>query len=329
MPASNENLHRAKRDKNDEFYTRLYDIGEEVYHYWPQLMGKKILCNCDDPRTSQFFFYFAAKFEDLGLERLTCIGYKKGGHGVKYVYRGDLNGNHEIDPEEIEVTELEGDGDFRSEESIRELDDADVVITNPPFSLFREYVAQLVGHGKKFLVIGPMNDVSTKEVFPLIKEGKVWLGHENPKQFVQPDGSIKKFGNICWFTNLDVRKRHETLPLFKTYTPEEYPKYDNYDAIDVSRTENIPQDYDGVMGVPISFLGKYCPEQFEILGITDRNNICGLRTKKYTKEDSPNYGDLNRRGAILVDGELKSTFARLLIRKKGNNNENRTDESQG
>jgi len=274
----NGNLHKAKSAKNDEFYTRLADIERECRHYREFFRGKTVYCNCDDARESNFFRYFSLNFEFLGLKKLICTGYKKDGRGVCLVYEGDKNGNRKVDDDEIAVTELEGDGDFRSEECVKLLDEADVVVTNPPFSLFREYIAQLVEHGKKFLVIGNQNAVTYKEIFPLIKDNKVWWGTDCVRWFVMPDNTDKttklsdRGENIAegarsrWYTNIPHKKRNIPLDLFKKYNPVDYPKYDNYDAIEVSETVDIPMDYDGVMGVPITFLDKYCPEQFEIVG---------------------------------------------------------------
>lgn len=261
----NENLHKAKVAKNDEFYTRLQDIENELRHYRNHFKGKVVYCNCDDARESNFFKYFSLSFEFLGLKKLIATGYKENGKGVALVYEGDKNGNRNVDDEEINVTELNGNGDFRSEECIEFLKEADIVVTNPPFSLFREYVAQLMQYGKKFLIIGNMNAITYKEIFPYIKNNELWLGITSVKDFIQPNGEIKKFGNICWLTNLEHKKRNEELILYKSYNPTEYPKYDNYNAIEVSKVAEIPMDYEGVMGVPISFLDKYCPNQFRIV----------------------------------------------------------------
>lgn len=290
--AKNDNLHKAKRAKADEFYTQLSDIENECKHYWEHFKGKTILCNCDDPRVSNFFRYFSLKFEDLGLKKLIATCYKNqdidlfsqksSEKAVYIIYEGDKNGNRQVDDEELEVKELRGDGDFRSLECVNLLRQADIVVTNPPFSLFREYVAQLMAYNKKFLIIGNQNAITYKEIFKLIKENKIWLGNnsgawkfevpfeksleENSKVTVDSNGKCwQSFGNICWFTNLSHNKRNEKLILYKNYISEEYPKYDNYDAIEVGKVVNIPQDYDGVMGVPITFLDKYNPEQFEIV----------------------------------------------------------------
>ena len=273
----NEKLHVAKRAKNDEFYTQRPDVEAELQHYKDHFRDQAVYCNCDDPSIkSAFSTFFAEKFEDWGLKLVVATGYRSRDHArfsrndsvCSYAvrYRGDKNGNRKPDLEEWECCPLAGDGDFRSEECIELLKQADIVVTNPPFSLFREYLTQLVEHGKKFLIIGNMNAITYKEVFPLIKEGKVWLGCVHPKRFIRPDGTEQAFGNICWFTNLPHGRRHEPLILYRTYNPDDYPTYDNYAAIEVSKVANIPEEYDGVMGVPISFLDKHCPEQFEIVG---------------------------------------------------------------
>ena len=262
--AKNSNLHAAKVAKNDEFYTLLTDIEKEISHYKDFFKGKVVYCNCDDARESNFFKYFSKNFEFLGLKKLITTGYKAEGKGVVLVYEGDKNGNRKVEDSEIVVRELEGSGDFRSEECVEFLKEADVVVTNPPFSLFREYIKQLMDYGKKFLAIGPMNAITYKEIFPYIKDNELWLGNQNVKEFRSPNGEIKKFGNILWYTNIQHKKRNTPLDLYKRYS-NEYPKYDNYDAIEVSKVSDIPMDYDGVMGVPITFLDKYCPEQFEIV----------------------------------------------------------------
>ena len=272
MAQKNSNLHQAKRAKNDEFYTQLTDIEKEMIHYRPHFKGKVIFCNCDDARESNFFKYFANNFELLGIKKLITTGYKENGHGVVLEYEGDKNGNLIVDPSEIKVTELKGNGDFRSDECIEYLRQADIVITNPPFSLFREYMALLLRYGKEFIVIGNQNAITYKEIFPHIKENKLWLGNNYVKEFRQPDGEIKKFGNILWYTNIPHRKRNLPLDFYKTYNDKDFPKYDNYDAIEVSKVCDIPMDYYGVMGVPITFLDKYCPAQFEIVAFRKGND---------------------------------------------------------
>ena len=378
---ANRNLSRAKRAKNDEFYTQFADIQKEIeayLEYNPDVFrGKAVYCNCDDPYESNFFRYFALKFNKFGLRQLITTSYKPSpiantqlelfdfgdANDAKPKGRPKVSANKFIINQVPEIDEygefnlksiarqlkankqnewspLAGDGDFRSDECIALLKQADIVVTNPPFSLFREYVRQLVDYKKQFLIIGNMNAITYKEIFPLIKENKLWLGngfHAGNAYFFTPnirefasgvfneETGLVKFRNVCWYTNLDHGRRHQPLPLMtlrenlKFSKHKEirgkagYDKYDNYDAIEVPFTDAIPSDYDGAMGVPISFLDKYCPEQFEILGITDRDNNSGLKTKEYSEADSPNFGDLNRRGAILIGGKLVSTYARLLI----------------
>lgn len=289
---TNSNLHNAKRNKNDEFFTRYEDIEKEVANYKEHLKGKYIYCNCDDYRLSNFVKFFVDHFKEYGLKKLTSTNYDNGRGAFKYVYDGNTES----------IEELKGNGDFRSEECIELLKQADIVVTNPPFSLFREYVAQLMEYGKKFLVIGNYNAVTFKEIFPLIKNNKLWLGTQFVKEFVQPDGTIKKFGNICWFTNLDHKKRNTKMDFYKKYAghEDEFPKYDNYDAIECSKVADIPEDYNGVIGVPITFLDKYCPEQFEIIG---------------------HEHDLNGNGGVGVKGGQfevngKGVYKRILIRFK-------------
>lgn len=278
----NNNLHTAKATKNDEFYTQLEDIENELKYYKDYFKGKVVYCNCDgflNEKKSNFFVYFSLNYEFLGLKGLICTKYNPNGKGRKYEYYGDLNGNNYPDEEEIFTSDLEGDGDFRSEECIEILKKCDIVCTNPPFSLFRQYVAQLFEYHKDFLIIGNVNAITYKEIFPLIKDNKMWLGVlANGRNFsfvVNEDYDGKnvfyengiKYASVSaiWFTNLDHKKRHEELLLYKKYNTDEYPKYDNYNAIEVSKTRDIPMDYDGVMGVPITFLDKYCPTQFEIV----------------------------------------------------------------
>ena len=289
---ANSRLNQAKDNKKDEFYTQLSDIERELAHYKEHFKGKTVLCNCDDPRVSNFFRYFTLNFEYLGLKRVIATCYKSQSvdlfsthdceQAVYQIYEGDRDGNHLPDANEIKVKPLKGDGDFRSEECIELLKQADIVVTNPPFSLFREYVAQLIKYDKKFIIVGHQNAITYKEIFPLIKNNELWLGYGfkgGAAHFYSKykdvatagdhrEGMIRVSG-VTWFTNLDTQKRHEDLILYKKYTPEEYPKYDNYDAINVNKTSDIPCDYDGVMGVPITFLDKYSPEQFEIVGATE------------------------------------------------------------
>ena len=285
-------LNAAKKAKKDEFYTQRVDIENELRHYKQHFKGKVVLCNCDDPLESEFFKYFTENFEKLGMKRLVATCYKSQDvdlfsqgecdRAVYQIYEGDKNGNMTVDDDEVSVRYLEGDGDFRSAECIEILKQADIVVTNPPFSLFREYIAQLVKFDKKFLVIGHQNAITYKEIFPLFKENRIWLGFGfkgNAAHFKSRykdvatasdhrDGMIRVSG-VMWFTNLDIKKRHERFPLYKSYSPDEFPKYDNYDAIEVSKSADIPYGYDGAMGVPITFMDKYNPEQFEILGATE------------------------------------------------------------
>ena len=290
----NNNLKKAKSAKNDEFYTELTDIEKELRHYKDYFKGKTVFCNCDDPRISNFFHYFSYNFENFGLKKLITTCYKnqemdlfsnhKSEKAIYLEYTGDKNGDKVPNPEEIGIHKLIGDGDFRSKESIDLLKQSDIVVTNPPFSLFREYVSQLIEYDKKFLIIGNQNNLTYKEIFKLVKEDKIWTGVDNggTKWFKVPDHyeietetRIKtvdgqkyfSMGSVYWFTNLDTRKRHEDLILYKTYNKTEYPTYDNYDAINVNKVADIPVDYKGLMGVPITFIDKYNPDQFEILGI--------------------------------------------------------------
>lgn len=298
----NTNLHLAKAAKNDEFYTQLTDISDELKYYRASFEGKTVLCNCDDSEKSEFARYFMKSFHALKLKRLICTFFDKSYNNLAYafIYDGrDFNGDGKITESDIDFVRkysighnrmvddegfdrnnptesnkkgLYGSGDFRSVNAKMYLEMADIVVTNPPFSLFREYVAQLMEYDKKFLIIGNMNAITYKEIFPYIMENKLWLGMNHISEFIQPDGNKKKFGNILWFTNLPNQKRTEPMELWKEYNPEVYPKYDNYDAINVDKTYMIPKDYDGVMGVPISFLDKYCPTQFRIVKFRKGND---------------------------------------------------------
>jgi len=290
----NQSLTKARDTKQDEFYTQLSDIERELRHYKQHFKGKVVYCNCDDPRVSNFFHYFSLNFKKLGLKKLITTCYKSqdmslfsqndSEQAIYLEYTGSKNGSAMPEPEEIGIQHLKGDGDFRSKESIELLKQADIVVTNPPFSLFREYVAQLMKFEKKFLIVGNQNAVTYRDIFSLIKDNKIWLGYKSgDMKFKVPDHyeardtrywededgqKWRSLGNACWFTNLDISKRHEDLILYKTYTPEDYPSYDNFDAIEIGRTADIPMDYEGGMGVPITFLDKHNPEQFEIVGIT-------------------------------------------------------------
>jgi hypothetical protein len=285
----NSNLHSAKRVKNDEFYTQIEDVEKECCHYVQHFIGKKILCNCNDQKYTAFKDYFKINYKTLQLRELICTSFEKDGHGELYRYDG----------ENEHIFQMTGNGGFNTPEGIELIKEADIIVTNPPFSLFREFVATLEQYGKKYLVIGNMNAITYKEIFPLIKENKMWLGFNasgHNLTFITNENEQKDVTSV-WFTNLDHNKRHEPLDLYKHYTPEEYPKYDNYDAINVDKVCDIPIGYNGVMGVPITFLKKYCPEQFEIIGID-----------RYV-ENNPNYG---HRFTI----NDKEKYARILIKQK-------------
>lgn len=382
--AGNSALSTARDAKNDEFYTQYSDIESEMNAYVefnPDVFrNKTILLPCDDPEWSNFTKYFAANFERFGLKKLISTSYAKGfgnqqltlfeqesplfdeekhdAHGKVFMLTRDKNGSGSIDSDDIEFTGyLDEDGDFRSDEVRALRDEADIIVTNPPFSLFREFLSWIQEADKKFVILGNMNAITYKEVFPCLKDNVIWLGYKSLNQdmyFNVPDerkkwllankkeGSAYKVINgvvmgrlasACWFTNLDHGKRHELLLLDtmahnlkfnkrlrkkfeKDYGTAEYPHYDNYDAIEIPFTDAIPSDYAGVMGVPITFLDKYNPDQFEILGMTDRNNPFGLTTRVFTTEEAPNAGDLNRRGAIKTENGWKSTYARILIRQQ-------------
>lgn len=313
---ANKNLNAAKTAKKDEFYTQMTDIERELQHYWKHFRGKVVLCNCDDPYESNFFKYFALRFNQLGLKKLICTCYdgspvmgselslfaldaegeeKKVAYKVEITEVSDVNGDGAVDLADVEylikndknvLSCLRGNGDFRSQECIELLKEADIVVTNPPFSLFREYIAQLMEYDKKFLIIGNIMSVTCKEIFPLIIDNKLWLGPSitnGDRKFyvpndyplnaascgIDPDGRhYIRVKGVRWFTNLDHNKRHEEMDLICHFSPEDYPQYDNFQAIDVGQTSDIPFDYKGIMGVPITFLDKYCPDQFEIIGLS-------------------------------------------------------------
>lgn len=316
--AKNNNLHSAKSNKEDEFYTQISDIEKELKHYRKHFKDKVVLCNCDDPRISNFFHFFSYNFEKLGLKKLITTCYKnqdrdlfsqhKSEKAIFLEYFGDKNGNNVPDIEEIGINHFVGNGDFRSAECIELLKEADIVVTNPPFSLFREYISQLFEYEKKFIIIGNINSISYKECFELIKENKLWLGYNTVRHFSRPDGTMYETAHSFWYTNLDIAKRHEDIILYKNYkgNEENYPKYDNYDAINVAKTVEIPQDFSGVMGVPITFLDKYNPAQFEILGLS--------ASAGYSAEivGIPFLGDKDARP--LING--KNIYARIFIKNK-------------
>ena len=330
---ANKQLTGAKKAKKDEFYTQLADIEVELKHYRRHFEGKTVLCNCDDPRKSKFFYYFVLNFHLLGLKKLITTCYKNQNpslfsestseQAVYLVYEGADIGIPPNPSIAGLVRPLLGDGDFRSAECIAFLEEADIVVTNPPFSLFREYIAQLIKYDKKFIIIGNINAVTYKEIFPLIQRDQVWLGpsiHSGDREFEIPssypleaagsrtDNEGRRYirvKGVRWFTNLDFPQRHEELILYKKYSPEEYPHYDNYDAINVDKVADIPCNYDGVMGVPITYLDKHNPDQFEILDANDFI-IKGQAPKKP-------HGLIKDK-----DGSVKGriVYARILIRKR-------------
>ena len=305
IKSNNSNLSKAKKAKDDEFYTQLFDIENEIKHYKEHFRDKIVYCNCDDPEWSNFFIYFKNNFNHLGLKKLISTHYslnieKDKAYKLECVeYSIDENGT----PKETK-SYLDGNGDFRSQECINLLEESDIVCTNPPFSLFREYIAQLMEYDKKFLIIGSMNAITYKETFNLIMNEKIWLGNTNVKKFRKPNGEIKNFGNICWYTNLSHKKRNEEIILWKEYNEEEYPLYDNYNAIEVSKVANIPKDYNGYMAVPITFLEKFNPHQFMIC---DANNI---KTNKDIK-NKPHGLIKDKEGT--VNGKIK--YVRFIIKR--------------
>jgi hypothetical protein len=353
----NKTLNAAKLAKKDEFYTQMTDIERELRHYWPHFKDKVVLCNCDDPYESNFFKYFALRFNQLGLKKLICTCYNgspiqgnellldfgdtdqqplKPAYKVEITEVCDMNGDGAVDLSDVRIL-LQNDrntrselktGDFRDPECIALLQEADIVVTNPPFSLFREYVAQLMEHGKKFLIIGNVNAITYKEVFPLIKDNKIWLGlsiTSGDRKFNVPndyplnaagcgiDADGKRFirvKGVRWFTNLDHKKRHEEMDLVCRYSSEDYPSYFNFQGIEVGKTADIPYDHDGIMGVPITFLDKYNPEQFEIIGIGLELANMDIVRKRLGK---PNGGP---RLYIEKNGELIRLYERILIRNK-------------
>ena len=340
------NLDTAKLSKKDEFYTQLSDIERELKHYKNHLINKIVYCNCDDPRVSNFFHYFSYNFEKFGLKKLITTCYKNqdmdlfsqnnSEQAIYLEYTGDKNANNIPDPEEIGIKHLNSDGDFRSKECIELLKQSDIVVTNPPFSLFREYVSQLIEHDKKFVIIGHQNAISYKEIFKLIKENKIWLGfgfkggaaHFINKHYEDyavagdhKEGMIRVSG-VVWFTNLDISKRHEDLILYKNYNPEEYPTYENFDAINVDKTKDIPVDYDGYMGVPITFLDKYNPDQFEIIGLGISNSGIEIGVEPYKAEHRKYRKEVQKRGAVdgdlymMKNGIVEVPYARIIIRNK-------------
>lgn len=379
--AGNKSLAAANKAKNDEFYTQLSDIENELRHYKKYFQNKTIFCNCDDPYESNFFKYFAINFNHLGLKKLICTCYagspvmytqlsffgndvvvgteqsEKKPYKIEITEVQDMNNDGAVDLSDIELLLksvngqpklLKGNGDFRSEECIELMKEADIVVTNPPFSLFREYIAQLIEYNKKFIIIGSQNAITYKEIFPLFKENKLWLGYgfkggnayfsipnQETSRFANgvydAETGLVKFRNCAWFTNIDIDKRHEEMTLYKIYNPEEYPKYDNYDAIEVGKTSEIPVDYYGAMGVPITFMDKYNPEQFEIIGCADYTGKYGSDEigvsrigeqwiDRYRKQGGRGHYTANMTSLVYYDtnGKACNTFKRILVcrRKK-------------
>ena len=350
---ASRNMNLAKVVKNDEFYTLLDDIAKELRHYKQYFHGKVVLCNCDDPYESNFFKYFALNFNQLGLKKLIATCYngspiagdelpllfeieetepKKIAYKVEITEVQDYNNDGAVNLADVQyliqndknvLSLLKGNGDFRSQECIELLKEADIVVTNPPFSLFREFIAQLIKYEKKFLVIGNQNALSYREIFLLIRQNLLWTGYNMVKTFMQPRTTeLKKFGNICWFTNMDIIKRHEEIDLYKHYTPEEYPHFENFDAINVSSTADIPCDFEGIMGVPITFLDKYSPDQFEIIGLGISNSGLECGVQPYKPEHKKYRKEVQKRGAVdgdlymMINGEVTVPYARILIRNK-------------
>lgn len=361
---ANKTLHSAKSVKNDEFYTQLSDIENELKHYKNQFRNKVVFCNCDDPFESNFFKYFASNFNHLGLKKLIATSFTQSPiagtqlalldiEGLKPDTRTpfkieinevpDTNGDGAVNISDVQyllqhdkniATPLNGNGDFRSEECVELLKQSDIVVTNPPFSLFREYLEQLVEHDKKFLIIGNKNSITYREIFKLIKENKMWLGYRNinsdmwlevpegHKYEKIVDGKKLKHIMACWLTNLETTKRHEFFEMYRKYTPEEYQKYFNYDAINVNVVAEIPGDYKNAMGVPITYLDKYNPEQFEIIGLGISNSGIEAGVNPYIPEHKKYRKEVQKRGAVdgdlymMMDGVVTVPYARVLIKKR-------------
>ncbi len=380
---ANSNLSNAKNAKNDEFYTQYHDIQKEInayLEYNPDVFrGKTVLLPCDDPEWSNFTKFFAQRFETLGLKKLISTSYAPESKSYKQPYQPtlfetsdpafdekktmingkifilerDKSGDGKINVDDLEWSYLEGNGDFSSNEIKKLRDEADIIVTNPPFSLFSEFLAWIVEANKQFVIIGNLSSITYKTVFPLIKENKIWLGNgfQGGNAYFRPlsikdyangvfdnETGLVKFRNCIWLTNIEHGRRHQSLPLMPMadnlrYSKHkeikgktEYEKYDNYDAIEVPYTDSIPNDYDGIMGVPISFLDKYCPEQFEILGMCENEDLYGLKTRTYTTEEckqayvdkfgKPGTYDLNASGVVIRNGLKEKVYQRILIKRK-------------
>ena len=355
---ANKNLNAARTAKKDEFYTQMGDIERELQHYWPHFADKVVLCNCDDPYESNFFKYFALNFNQLGLKKLICTCFdgspvqgnellldfgdfsddpKKIAYKVEITEVKDLNGDGAVDLADVQyllkndknaISLLKQHGDFRSAECIELLKQADIVVTNPPFSLLREYIGQLIMYERKFLIVGNVNAATNKDIFSLFMHNKIWLGYgfnagnayfkipvETKPDYAagvyNDETGLVKFRNCHWYTNLDHNKRHEEIDLVCHYSEEEYPTYDNYDAIEVSKTAEIPCDYEGAMGVPITFLDKYCPDQFEILGAIENEateEVKELRIQGFTKYDRPYIKGIRKYARILIRNKHPQTI---------------------
>jgi len=369
--SKNKDLHKAKDAKKDEFYTQLSDIERELRYYEGHFKDKVVYCNCDDPYESNFFKYFALKFNFLGLKKLIATCYigspiantqlslfddeseenktTKMPHKIVITETPDMNNDGAVDLTDVELllgsnknylTRLKGDGDFRSKECLELLKEADIVVTNPPFSLFREYVEQLIEYDKKFVIIGNVNAITYKDIFKLIKENKLWTGYSirsGDREFAVPDNyplnaascrideNGKKYirvKGVRWFTNLDYKERYEDIILYKQYNSEEYPKFENYDAINVNTTKDIPIDYKGFMGVPITFLDKYNPNQFEIIGLGISNSGIEIGVQPYKEEHKKYRKEVQKRGAVdgdlymMTNGVVDVPYARILIKNK-------------
>lgn len=371
--AKNTDLNKAKESKKDEFYTQLEDVEKEMRHYKEHFRGKVVFCNCDDPYESNFFKYFVMNFNFLGLKKLIATCYatspiiytqltlfgdeeeiaREGGskpYKIEITEVKDENGDGAVDMADVEIllktnknalSILEGDGDFRSEECIALLKESDIVVTNPPFSLFREYIAQLIEYKKDFIILGNMNALHYKEVFPLIRDNKVWLGqsiHSGDREFRVPDdypitatgyrvdeNGIKyiRVKGVRWFTNLDYKTRHEDVILYRTYSPEKYPTYENYNAIEVGSVKDIPMDYYGDMGVPDNFIDVYNPDQFEIVGLGSGGlgqsiGVGGIpKEHKAMMRGHSAAGDLY----LMIDGKPKVPYSRIIIRRRQHGNQ--------
>lgn len=301
----NTNLRRAAKVKNDEFYTRYEDIEAEVMKYRKQFKGKVVYLPCDDPaeKKSEFWSFFVNNFDAFELKKLIATHFDENGKAYKIWIDTDTTGDGYIDDADAMQEDLTGNGDFRSPECVSILEECDIVCTNPPFSIFREFVNLILSKNKQFLIIGNKNAYAYKEIFTLIKNNKIWTGYNSVHNFIEPDGKIKKFGNIGWFTNLKNSKHNEELILIKNYNEIDFPYLDNYNAINVGRVVDIPKDFNGYMAVPITFIDKYNPEQFEIFGITN------------TGEENPGIRLPNTaHGRPLLNN--KELYIRILIKRK-------------